>query len=156
MYEEPKMEKLTINLPPIELGRIDIIIEAGLYPSRTEFIRTAIRKALDSHQDFIDSKLEEFRKEFDERSELTKKDDYIMKFFGMGVFKIGKESFEKALKQGKKIYIHAVGVVSLDNDITPEMILKTVEKIRVYGVLRASPKVKAALEKIKKDKEIEF
>ena len=156
MYEEPKMEKLTINLPPVEIGRIDIIIEAGLYPSRTEFIRTAVRKALDTHKDFIDSRLDEFRKEYDEKEKLGEKDEYAMKFFGMGVIKIGKKSFERALKQGKKINFQAIGLVYLDDDITPEMILKTVEKIKVYGILRASPKVKAALEKIEKDKEIEF
>ncbi len=29
MFEEPKMEKLTINLPPVEIARMDMLIEAG-------------------------------------------------------------------------------------------------------------------------------
>lgn len=150
MYEEPKMEKLTINLPPIEIGRMDIIIEAGLYPSRTEFIRSAIRKTLDSHQDFIDKRMLEMEREIKEIETDVKQSDYKMKFFGMGVFQLSKGSFEKAMRDGKKIHIQAIGLLILDNAITPEMIEKTVEKIKVYGVLRATPKVKAALEKISK------
>ena len=155
MYEEPKMEKLTINLPPIEIGRIDLIIEAGLYPSRTEFIRAAIRKTLDSYQDFIDYRIEEIQKELEEIEKTRESSKYAMKFFGIGVIRISRKSFEKAMREGKKIYIHAIGVLSLDPGITPVMIEKTVEKIRVYGVLQASPKVKDALEKIGKRKELE-
>ncbi|UCE29231.1 MAG: ribbon-helix-helix protein, CopG family, partial [Candidatus Bathyarchaeota archaeon] len=59
MFEEPKMEKLTTNLPPVEIARMDMLIEAGYYSSRAEFIRDAIRERLDSHQDFISKKLEQ-------------------------------------------------------------------------------------------------
>jgi Arc/MetJ-type ribon-helix-helix transcriptional regulator len=58
MYEEPSMEKLTINLPPVEIARIDILVEAGYYPSRAEFIRAAIRKTLDTHHDFVSRELD--------------------------------------------------------------------------------------------------
>ena len=153
MYEEPKMEKLTINLPPIEIGRMDLVVEAGLYPNRTEFIRAAIRKTLDGHQDFIDKRLLEMETEIKEIEADAKQSDYTMKFFGMGVFRLGKKSFEKAMREGKKIHIQAIGLVILDESITPVLIEKTVEKIKVYGVLRASPKVKAALEKISKNED---
>ncbi|NHJ87636.1 MAG: hypothetical protein FK734_19400 [Asgard group archaeon] len=153
MFEEPKMEKLTVNIPPVDIGRIDIMIEAGLYPSRTEFIRAAIRKTIDSHQDFIDRRIEQLQKDYEENVTADIKDKYTMKFFGMGVFKISKESFEKAIREGKKVYILAIGIVALDNRITPEMIEKTVEKVKVYGVLKASPKVKQALERISKNYE---
>ncbi|MGC9779171.1 MAG: CopG family transcriptional regulator [Candidatus Heimdallarchaeota archaeon] len=151
MYEEAKMEKLTINLPPVEIGRVDILVEAGYYPSRTEFIRAAIRKTLDSHQAFIDSKIDEQREEIKVAEADHKK--YSSTLFGMGVISINKKTFERALSQSKKVKIHVIGMLNLERDITPELIEETVDTIKVYGVLRASKEVKDALQKIKrKDK----
>ena len=42
-------EKITINLSPVDLGRIDVLVEQGLYSNRTDLIRTAIRNQLDRH-----------------------------------------------------------------------------------------------------------
>ena len=141
------MEKLTINLPPIELGRIDLLVEAGYYNNRTEFIRSAIRKTLDSHQDYIDSQLKHFKETSEESNAADKKHHST---FSMGVISIGRYHFERALAKGKKISIHVVGLLNIEKDVTPELILKTVESLRVYGALKASPEVKAALNKIKK------
>lgn len=39
----PPDEKITINLGPVDLGRIDLLVDEGSYGSRTDFIRDAIR-----------------------------------------------------------------------------------------------------------------
>ena len=150
MYEEPKMEKLTINLPPVELARIDLLIEAGYYPSRTEFIRMSIRKTLDAYQEVIDKRVKEYREEFDKIVKDEKK--YSSHFFGVGVFVIDKDTFTKALKENKKIKITAFGLLSIQKGVTAEMIEKTVDEVKIYGVLRASKEVKNALERIKDKK----
>jgi Arc/MetJ-type ribon-helix-helix transcriptional regulator len=149
MYEEVKMEKLTINLPPIEIGRIDILVEAGYYPSRTEFIRAAIRKTLDSHHEFIDSQIKQYKEIFDD-TELAEDKKYS-KFFSMGVIGLSKNYFEKVLAQDKKIKLQVVGLLNIDKKVTADLILKTVEFIRVFGVLKASPAVKSALNRIKEE-----
>ena len=146
MYEEAKMEKLTINLPPVEIGRMDILIEEGYYPSRTEFIRAAIRKTLDSHQTFIDSIIAYKKVEFEEAEKDEEK--YKSTAFGIGVMSFGKKMFEDALKHKKKVKIHVVGMLNLEKNIPPSLIEKTVDSCKVYGVLRASKEVKNALEKI--------
>ncbi len=145
MYKESKMEKLTINLPPVELARIDILVEAGIYPNRTELIRTAVRKTLDENQDFIKERISQFREEFDQKKEGNDSDKYSTKMFYMGVVNLGVKTFEKAMKDGKKIRVVAFGLLSIDNKVTIEQIEQTVERIRVYGVLVASPKIKKAL-----------
>ncbi len=146
MYEETKMEKLTINLPPVELGRIDLLVETGYYNSRTEFIRAAIRKTLDSHQEYIDSKLKQYKTEY----EMAEKEDKKhLTTFSMGVISVGKQHFERALANNRKVKMRVVGLLNIENDVTPELILKSVEFISVSGVLKASPAVKAALNKIK-------
>ena len=98
MYEEVKMEKLTINLPPIEIGRIDILVEAGYYPSRTEFIRAAIRKTLDSHQDFIDSQIKQYKTLLEEKDEEEK----FATTFAMGVIGLTKRHLKKHSNKVRK------------------------------------------------------
>lgn len=143
MYQEPKMEKLTINLPPIEIARIDILVEAGYYPSRAEFIRAAIRKTLDTHQDFVSKKLDKIASTSDE--ELNDR-AIISRISGVGIYNLDKETFERTIEQGKKMEIIVVGMLNLDKDVTPEHIEEAVESVRVYGILRASPKVKEVLQ----------
>jgi Arc/MetJ-type ribon-helix-helix transcriptional regulator len=149
MYQEPNMEKLTINLPPIEIARIDILVEAGYYPSRAEFIRSAIRKTLDTHQDFVSKKLDKIASTSDEESNDRQ---IISRISGVGVYDLDKKAFERTIEQGKKMEIIVVGMLNLGKDVTPEHIEKAVESVRVYGILRASPKVKEVLQRKRKGK----
>lgn len=140
MFEESNMEKLTINLPPVEIARIDILVEAGYYPSRAEFIRAAIRKTLDGHQEFITKRLEELTLE--EKSAGQKKVDLVAT---VGVQILSKDAFEKAIMQGRKLSIKVVGMLVLKKDVKPEHVQNAVETVKIYGILRASPQVKKAL-----------
>jgi len=144
MYSEAKMEKITINLPPVELARIDILVEAGVYPSRTEFMRTAIRKSLDEQQKFIDIRIEELQSQYKE-IEPGIEDKKFRSIVGMGVFHIERSVFEKAIKEGKQLKIFVVGFVSFDKLITVRMIENTVHSVRVFGVLKASKVIREAL-----------
>jgi len=64
----------------------------------------------------------------------------------VGIYNLDKETFERTIEQGKKMEIIVVGMLNLDKDITPEHIEEAVESVRVYGILRASQKVKAVLQ----------
>ena len=139
------MEKLTINLPPVEIARIDILVEAGYYPSRAEFMRVAIRQTLDTHQDFISKKVDTITTTQDDLTE----QDYSSRVIGMGLIHLDKNRFEQAIMHEKKLKIRVVGLLDLDNDVTPEHIEAAVESVKVYGIIRASPQVKVAL-RIKK------
>ena len=140
MFEESKMEKLTINLPPIEIARMDMLIEAGFYSNRAEFIRASIRERLDSHQDFISKKLGQITQpsEMDTETRRT--------YSGIGVYVLGKREFERAIKQGIMMKIRVVGMLKLSDDVTPDLIEQAVESVRVYGVVRGSHRVKEALQ----------
>jgi Arc/MetJ-type ribon-helix-helix transcriptional regulator len=140
MFEESKMEKLTINLPPIEIARMDMLIEAGFYSNRAEFIRASIRERLDSHQDYISKKLGEV-------TQLTEKETHDRRTYsGMGVYVIDRKEFEKAVAQGTRMKIHVVGMLKLTKDVTPDLIEKAVDSVKVYGVVRGSQKAKKALQ----------
>jgi Arc/MetJ-type ribon-helix-helix transcriptional regulator len=42
-------EKITINIGYVDLGRIDLLVEEGLYTNRTDFIRASIRAQIATH-----------------------------------------------------------------------------------------------------------
>ncbi len=149
MFEDVPMEKLTINLPPVELGRIDILIESGTYPSRAEFIRSAIRKALDSHDDYIRTRIEQITSDQDADED---EESGIKQISMIGVFKLNRSTLEGALGEGKRLRIHSVGMLILDEDIDAEVIEKTLDSIKVYGVLKAPKDVRDVIRKISKRK----
>ena len=45
----PELEKVTINMSPVDLGKIDLLVGEGSYSNRTDFIRMAVRNQLEKH-----------------------------------------------------------------------------------------------------------
>ncbi len=119
-------EKITINISAVDLGRIDLLADEGFYSSRTDFVRTAIRKELDVHG-------EEVKQSVSRRASV------------LGAMVYTRSMLEKCLKRGQKLEIAVVGAVYLADDVTPELALKTIKRLKVFGVLRASQAVKEAL-----------
>src|SRR5918911_58829 len=56
--EIEKSEKITINLGLVDLGQIDLLVDEGFYANRTDFIRTAIRRQLDSRAAAVNDTVE--------------------------------------------------------------------------------------------------
>src|SRR6059058_2058671 len=52
--EVEKSEKITINVGLVDLGQIDLLVDEGFFANRTDFIRTAIRRQLDSRSDAVE------------------------------------------------------------------------------------------------------
>ncbi|HET6371981.1 MAG TPA: CopG family transcriptional regulator [Candidatus Polarisedimenticolia bacterium] len=119
-------EKITINLSAVDLGRIDLLAEEGFYSNRTDFIRTAIRKELDVHNDVV-------------------KQSVVRRASMMGVAVFTRKGLERCQKKKEKLEINMVGGVYLSDDIPPALAIDTIKSLRVYGVLRASQAVKDAL-----------
>ena len=46
---EKNYEKITINLPAVDFGKIDYLVDQGFYNTRTEFIRTAIKQEIEKN-----------------------------------------------------------------------------------------------------------
>ena len=53
--EVDKSEKITINVGLVDLGQIDLLVNEGFFANRTDFIRTAIRRQLESRSSAVDS-----------------------------------------------------------------------------------------------------
>lgn len=119
-------EKITINLGHVDLGRIDLLVAEGFYGTRTDLIRTAIRRELDRHEEAVRRSVE--------RRDLE-----------LGLRRWSRSDLENARAAGVKLSIQVLGLAVIDPDVTPELALDTIASIHVLGALQASPAVKAAL-----------
>src|SRR3712207_4095871 len=56
--EVDSTEKITINVGLVDLGQIDLLVDEGFYANRTDFIRTAIRRQLETRADAVNDTVE--------------------------------------------------------------------------------------------------
>ena len=126
MTELEKPEKITINLGFVDLGQIDLLVQEGFYTNRTDFVRTAIRNQLTTHSDVV-------------------KRIVARKTLVLGMQHYTHYDLEAVRTAGEKLQISVLGLVSIAEDVTPELALATIDSIEVLGALRASAAVKAAL-----------
>ena len=126
MAELEKTEKITINLGLVDLGQIDLLVQEGFYTNRTDFVRTAIRNQLTTHADVV-------------------KRMVARKTLVLGMQHYTRSDLEAVRTAGEKLQISVLGLVSIAEDVSPELALATIDSIEVLGALRASAAVKAVL-----------
>jgi Arc/MetJ-type ribon-helix-helix transcriptional regulator len=121
-----ELEKITINMAPVDLGQIDLLVREGFYQNRTDFIRTAIRGQLGAHAEVV--------KQTVSRKELV-----------LGLQQNTRGDLEATRTAGETLEIKVLGLMSIADDVPAELALATIDSIVVLGAFRASPAVKAAL-----------
>jgi len=48
-----ELEKITVNMDPVDLGQIDLLVREGFYQNRTDFIRMPTRNQLSTHSEAV-------------------------------------------------------------------------------------------------------
>lgn len=122
----PDSEKITINLGYVDLGRVDLLVREGFYSNRSDFIRTAIRKQLDSHVDAVSRSIERHTME-------------------LGLRDYSRAELEALKAAGEVLHVKVVGLARIAPDVTPDLALATIGSITVLGALQASSEIKTAL-----------
>ena len=120
----PDSEKITLNLGPIDLGRIDLLVRDGFYGNRADLMRTAIRSLLDRH-------------------EATLARSMARGGLELGLRRIGRAELEAA--RGAPLHVRVLGLASIAADVTPDLARAAIASLEVLGTLQASTAVKAAL-----------
>jgi Arc/MetJ-type ribon-helix-helix transcriptional regulator len=123
---QPESEKITINLGFVDLGHIDLLVREGFFSNRTDFIRTAIRNQLATHADAV-------------------KQSVVRHTLEVGLRHYGRAELEAAQAAGKRLRIQVLGLAIIDDDVSSDLALSTIESISVLGALQISPTLKAAL-----------
>ena len=122
----PDTEKTTINMSAVDLGKVDLLVQEGLYSNRTDFIRTAIRNQLDKHN-------------------LEIQQSVSRNNYGVGVLFYSRSDIERFKAKGQKVNIKMIGMLSLASDIPADLARDVIESIKVLGIFIVSDEVKAAL-----------
>jgi len=121
-----ELEKITINMGPVDLGQIDLLVREGFYQNRTDFIRTAIRNQINTHAEVV-------------------KQTVVRKELVLGLQHYARRDLEALRAAGEALDIRVLGLVSIADDVSPELALETIASLEVLGTFRASPAVKTAL-----------
>lgn len=122
----PESEKITINMNVVDLGKVDMLVQEGVYSNRTDFIRTAIRNLLDKHSFEI--------------QQTVKRNSYVI-----GALLYDRADLEKTKAKKERLSLKIIGLLSLDKDIPIDLADEVIESVQVRGVFNASEPVKAVL-----------
>ena len=125
MAEVDKSEKITINVGLVDLGQIDLLVNEGFYANRTDFIRTAIRRQLESRAEAVNNTVA--------RRALT-----------LGTRHLSRRDLEELRDAGQTIDLHVLGLATIANDVSADLALATISSVEVLGAFRAPKAVKAA------------
>ena len=124
--EPDRTEKITINLGPVDLGRIDLLVQEGHYTNRTDFIRTAIRNHLSTSGPAIEQTV-------------------ARRTLVLGTQHFGRRDLEALRAAGEQVHIRVLGLATVADDVSADLALATIASVEVLGAFRASRTVKAAL-----------
>jgi Arc/MetJ-type ribon-helix-helix transcriptional regulator len=126
MAEIERSEKITINVGLVDLGQIDLLVEEGFYANRTDFIRTAIRRQLESRATAV-------------------ADTVARRTLVLGTRHLIRSELEQLRATGQTIELRVLGLATIADDVDPELALATIATVEVLGAFRAPRAVKAAL-----------
>jgi Arc/MetJ-type ribon-helix-helix transcriptional regulator len=124
--EVDKSEKITINVGLVDLGQIDLLVREGFYANRTDFIRTAIRRQLETRASAVD-------------------DSVARRALTLGTQHYSRCDLEELREEGRTVELRVLGLASLADDVTVDLALATIASVEVLGAFRAPRAVKAAL-----------
>jgi Arc/MetJ-type ribon-helix-helix transcriptional regulator len=119
-------EKITVNLSPVDLGKIDLLVANGLFSTRSDFLRNAVRRSLEDEDAII--------------KEVAVRDAY-----SWGLMHYSKKALERRRAKGERIRHRVIGYVRIDKDVSPELVDAVFEELVVMGVLKAPQAVLTAL-----------
>ena len=126
MAEVDKSEKITDNVGTVDLGQIDLLVDEGFYANRTDFIRTAIRRQLETRSAAVNGTI-------------------ARRALVLGTQFYSRQELEKLRQSGQMLEVRVLGLATIANDVSPELALATIASVEVLGAFRAPPAVKTAL-----------
>jgi Arc/MetJ-type ribon-helix-helix transcriptional regulator len=126
MAEVDKTEKITINVGLVDLGQIDLLVAEGFYANRTDFIRTAIRRQLETRSAAVNGTV-------------------ARRTLVLGTQHYSRSDLETLRDAGQLVDLRVLGLATIANDVTPELALATINSVEVLGAFRAPAAVKKAL-----------
>ena len=123
-------EKITVNLPVVDVGKIDYLVDNGYYNSRAEFVRISVKNEINKNA---------YEFENVARTMHSEKDKSV--FVGIGSISVSREYLEKCFQEGKKVKIFVIGHIRFGRNVDVDLVEKTVKSFKAYGIKRGPPGV---------------
>lgn len=101
MIEIDKSEKITINVGLVDLGQTDLLIDESFYVNRTDFVRTAIRRQLESRAAAVN-------------------DMVARRTLRLGTQHLSRRDREELHDAGQRVELRVLGLATVADDVTPE------------------------------------
>src|SRR5919112_6166410 len=99
MAEMERSEKITINVVLVDLGQIDLLVDEGFYANRTDFIRTAIRRQLETRAAALD-------------------DTVARRTLTLGAQHLSRRELESIRDAGETVELRVLGLATVADDVT--------------------------------------
>ena len=119
-------EKLTVNVPYVDLGHIDLLVSEGIYASRDELIRTAIRNQLDKHSEVV-------------------RQSVVRHSLHLGLRHLDRRTLEGARAAGERLELKVLGLLTIADDVDVALATEAIASIQVLGAMQARPEIRKAL-----------
>jgi Arc/MetJ-type ribon-helix-helix transcriptional regulator len=123
------MEKITINITPVDLGRIDVLVDEGFYQNRSDFIRAAIRRELSQHEAVLAAKTA------------------ASPGWTAGVVRYTRADLERMARDNQKVDLTGTGSLIVEADVPASLVEWVFGRVRWYGTVDASQAVRRVLDK---------
>ncbi len=115
MSDLDRSEKITINVGLIDLGQIDLLVSESFFGNRTDFIRTAIRRQLESRSGAVETTVA--------RRELV-----------LGVEHINRDALEQVRESRQMVELRVLGLATIADDVSPELARATIARVEVWAL----------------------
>jgi Arc/MetJ-type ribon-helix-helix transcriptional regulator len=119
-------EKLAVNVPYVDLGHIDLLVSEGVYASRDELIRTAIRNQLDKHSEVV-------------------RQSVVRRSLDLGLRHLDRRALEAVLAAGQRLELKVLGLLTIADDVDVTLAVETIASIQVLGAVQMRPDIRKAL-----------
>jgi Arc/MetJ-type ribon-helix-helix transcriptional regulator len=119
-------EKLSVNVPYVDLGHVDLLVSEGIYASRDELIRTAIRDQLDKHAELV-------------------RQSVIRRSLDLGLRILDRMTLEAARDAGERLDLKVLGLLTIADDVDVTLATETIASVQLLGAMQARPEIRKAL-----------
>lgn len=120
-------EGISVDVNVVDIGRIELLISEGLYTDKEDFINRAISRELTNHEDVIVNMIKELDSEL---------------HFHFGNVILDNEKLMNMKFSNKKKKLLVVGRLTVEQDVSLQLIKEVVESIKVFGPCNAPQEIR--------------
>jgi Arc/MetJ-type ribon-helix-helix transcriptional regulator len=120
-------EKVSVNVNVVDIGKIELLIEKGIYTNKTDFMVKAITNELNKNEQILETTLKEIDM-----------DVHIQ----IGKVKYNQEKLLKMKETNTGMKLYVIGRLTIEDDVSLQLAKETLFSIKVFGPSKMSKELK--------------